>query len=174
MISQVAIIPELDLGFVILTNSVNYLGDALMYSIIDEFTDGVTTDYAGTYRTQYLAYVNYMNQKTEKLEKDRNKDTKTSLDLDKYVGTYSGELYGDATISIKDGKLFLALEPAPRFNSQLTHWENDVFSIKFEEFISLPKGTVSFILDENKNITELIVDVPNPDFDFKELKFYKK
>ena len=174
MISQVAIIPELDLGFVILTNSINYLGDALMYSIIDEFTDGVTADYAGTYRTQYMAYMDYMKNKSEKEENARTKDTKPSLDLSKYVGTYSGKLYGDATISLKNGELFIVLEPAPQFNSKLSHWGNDVFSIKFEEFISLPKGTVSFILNDKKEITELIVDLPNPDFDFTELKFYKK
>ena len=63
--------------------------------------------------------------------------------------------------------------PAPEFFTVLKHWEHNTFEIEFTSFPSLPKGKVKFIIDENSRITEMIVYVPNPDFDFKELEFIR-
>jgi hypothetical protein len=103
----------------------------------------------------------------------RNIESKPSLPLEKYCGTYGGELYGNATISIKDGKLFLQFIPAPDFFSTLEHWQYDCFEVEFTSFPSLPKGKVNFTLDNNGEVNEFFIDVPNPDFDFTELTFKK-
>ena len=38
---------------------------------------------------------------------------------------------------------------------------------------SLPKGKCSFIIDELGEVEEMRIDIPNPDFNFKELKLYR-
>ncbi|MEA3505020.1 MAG: DUF3471 domain-containing protein [Bacteroidota bacterium] len=96
-----------------------------------------------------------------------------SLNLEEYVGVYSGKLYGDAEVSISNGKLVVQLVPAPLFVGDLNHWHYDTFEVEFCNFPSLPKGKVSFVLDVKGEVEEMRIDVPNPDFDFTELKFYK-
>lgn len=173
MISHICLVPEEKLGFVVLTNSINYLPDALMYKILDDYFKFPEKDWSKL----YLSF--FENNEKRKViskadaEKARNKNSKPTLNLENYVGTYSSELYGDATVSLNNGILNLKFEPAPDFNSDLKHWEYDTFTIYFEQYPSLPEGSAHFLINAESKVTELQVDVPNPDFDFTELKFFK-
>jgi len=173
MISQVVLVPEEKIGFVILTNSINYLPYTLMYSILDECFGVEGKDYSSI----ILNYVKIRDENKIKADKDaddkRNKKSKPSLSLDKYCGTYGGELYGNATITLKNGKLELQFVPTPDFFSVLEHWQYDTFVVEFKNFPSLPKGKINFILNQDGDVDEFKIDVPNPDFDFTELKFKK-
>lgn len=174
MISQLVLVPEEKLGFVILTNNINYLPYTLMYSILDRF---LTTEEGKDYSSILVKYVKASEQNKikayEEAEQTRDKNSKPSLALEKYCGTYGGDLYGKATITLKNGKLNLQFVPAPDFFSVLEHWQYDAFVVEFKNFPSLPKGKVNFILNQNGEVDEFKIDVPNPDFDFTELTFKK-
>lgn len=174
MISQLVLVPEEKLGFVILTNSINYLPYTLMYSILDRF---LSTEEGKDYSSILVKYVKANEQNKIKnaleAEQSRDKNSKPSLELEKYCGTYGGDLYGNATITLKNGKLNLQFVPAPDFFSVLEHWQYDAFVVEFKNFPSLPKGKVNFILNQNGEVDEFKIDVPNPDFDFTELSFKK-
>ncbi len=173
MISQVVLVPEENIGFVVLTNSINYLPYTLMYSILDECFGVEGKDYSSV----ILNYVKIRDENKIKDDKEadekRNKNSKPTLQLEKYCGTYGGELYGNATITLKNGKLELQFLPAPDFYSVLEHWQYDTFVVDFKNFPSLPKGKVNFIINQDGDVDEFKIDVPNPDFDFTELKFKK-
>jgi CubicO group peptidase (beta-lactamase class C family) len=174
MISQTVLIPEENMGFVILTNSINYLPTSLMYYILDMYLDKNDTDWSEF----YLNYFKYSKkqEKNEQIkeEDERDKNTKPTIELSEYCGIYTSELYGDADVKLESGKLVMYFIPTPMFIGDLSHWEKDTFKIELRNIYNLPYGKVKFILDENKKVTELQVDIPNPDFDFTELKFYKK
>ena len=171
MISQVVMVPEEKLGFVILTNSINYLPYTLMYSILDEFFGTTDKDYSSIL-VKYIKIEEQNKIKDEEIaEQKRDKNSKPSLPLEKYCGTYGGDLYGNATITLKNEKLNLQFLPAPDFFSVLDYWQYDTFVVEFKNFPSLPKGKVNFILDQNGDVDEFKIDVPNPDFDFTELTF---
>jgi CubicO group peptidase (beta-lactamase class C family) len=171
MVLQLCIVPEENLGFVILTNSSNYLPYALMYKILDE--------YFGTKGMDYPRYLLSLSKRYEENEakavieeeKNRDKTSKPSLTLQKYCGKYCCDLYGCATISLKNNTLQLVFDPAPEFQSELPHWQYNTFSVEFKEFPSLPKGKVNFIIDQEGNVNDFTIDVPNPDFDFREMEF---
>ncbi len=112
----------------------------------------------------------------KKLEASRVANTKPSLDLKDYAGTYSGELYGDATITEENGKLVLRLKPAPNFVADLEHWHYDTFRIKWRPTVAynFPAGFVTFTIDKNGKADKLEIDQPNNDFWFYELEFKKK
>ena len=173
MISKVVLVPEEGLGFVVLTNSINYLPEALMYKILDTYLSTNTRDWSNLYLRFYNGNKEYEKEENAKKEKERKLNTKPSFELSRYAGTYRSSLYGDAKISLLNGKLQIQFLPAPDFISDLTHWENNTFQIKFEKFPSLPKGTVEFTIDKSGKISTMKVDVPNPDFDFTELDFKK-
>jgi hypothetical protein len=116
----------------------------------------------------------YAQKQKQEQEQKRAKDSKPTLDLKAYEGTYGGELYGNATVTLVNGELELAFLPAPRFKATLRHWQYNTFCIRFAEFPSLPEGRVNFLIDAQGKVYEMQVDVPNPDFDFTELKFRRQ
>lgn len=174
MISKVVLVPEKKLGFVILTNSINWLPDALMYKVLDTYLSTENFDWSNLFYRFYIGNKDYEKEEFAKKEGERNQNTKPTLELEKYCGTYNSILYGDCEVKLEKGKLQIQLLPAPDFISKLEHWQNDTFSVKFEKFPSLPQGTVNFTIDEKSQVTNLKIDVPNPDFDFTELEFVKK
>jgi hypothetical protein len=95
------------------------------------------------------------------------------LALPEYTGTYRSDLYGDVEVKLENGKLVLYFVPTPMFIGDLSHWQYNTFSIKLRNIYSLPQGTVNFVLNDKGKVTEVQIDIPNPDFDFTELKLFK-
>jgi len=174
MISFTAFVPEANIGFVILTNKNSSLYYPLVYKILDVFMSDDDKDWSTYFLEKEKQGKEFQEQQDKERIEKRVKNTHPSLDLIKYTGTYTSKLYGDATISLKEGSLYLQFVPTPLFHSSLVHWQYDTFTIKFPDVPSLPEGTVNFVLNASGEIEQMRVDVPNPDFDFTELEFFKK
>jgi hypothetical protein len=76
----------------------------------------------------------------------RTPDTKPSVALEQYAGTYADELYGDMVVTHAAGKLTL------RFGGGLTgdleHWHHDTFRLRWHERVYDWADTqVAFALD---------------------------
>jgi CubicO group peptidase (beta-lactamase class C family) len=173
MISYTCLVPEEKLGFVILTNANSSLYSPLVYKTLDIFLGGGNTDWSVTMLDNKKKSEEMETKKKNEEEQNRIKNSHPTLELKNYVGIYGGDLYGNAKVSLENGELKVAFAPAPQFNSILKHWQYDTFSIRFDEFPSLPEGKVTFILNALGKVEEMRVDVPNPDFDFTELTFKK-
>lgn len=171
MISHIALIPEENIGLIVLTNSISYLPSALMYKTIDYFLKIGERDWSKEFLGYKTNYNEHVEKQKKEEEKSRIKKSYPSQVLTKYTGTFGGALYGNATVSIVEDQLEIDFLPTPIFNSILKHWEFDTFELIFKEYPSLPHGKVQFILDSTNNVIEFKVDVPNPDLDFTELEF---
>ncbi len=175
MISRTVIVPELDLGFVILTNNLNSLPYALMFTILDEYMDvEEKKDWSDLFLEFEKIGKETMERETYSEEQKRVPNTKPTLPLEKYVGTYGGEMYGDAEVKLVNGKLEVQFLPTVLFNGKLEHWHYNTFSIEMVSVPSLPKGKCSFVIDDMGEVEEMRIDIPNPDFDFTELEFKRK
>lgn len=173
MISFSAFVPEEKLGFVILTNKNSSLYYPLSFKILDIFLSNDTTDWS----TKFYNIIAY-NDSIDKKEKDeekakRIKGTSPTLPLEAYTGTYTSEAYGDVVIELKNKELNLRMVPTPIFHSPLKHWQYNTFEIKFPDVPSLGGGKAAFILGMDSKVHQLLIDVPNPDFDFTEFNFIK-
>jgi CubicO group peptidase (beta-lactamase class C family) len=173
MTSRVALMPEENLGFVILTNSETPLQSLLMYKIFDVFTGAPARDWSADYMARAKAAREREEAETKRIEAARVLNTKPSLPLANYAGTYGGAMYGDARVSVEDGHLVVRLLPSPAYVGDLEHWHFDTFRIKWRDTVvyPYPRGWVTFTLDPQARVSEMKIDVPNPDFDFKELEF---
>jgi len=174
MISQTVMVPELDLGFVILTNNLNSLPYALMFSVLDEYTE---MEEKQDWADLFLEFEKSGKEAEEREEYSNNQkrvpDTKPSLPLGQYVGMYYGEMYGKAEVKQINGKLEVQFLPSSIFHGKLEHWHYDTFTIEMTSVPSLKKGKCSFVIDSQGEVEEMRIDIPNPDFDFTELKFKK-
>jgi len=174
MISYTCMVPDENLGFVILTNKNSSLYYPLMYKTLDVFLDGGDKDWSA-FILDLMARRKAGDEKQKEEElKNKIENTKPSLELAAYTGTYGGELFGDATVELENGELLVQFVPSPKFRGKLKHLHYDTFEITFTEFPSLPPGTCNYILDADGKVSEMKIDVPNPDFDFTELEFKKQ
>lgn len=173
MTSYTCLVPEKNLGFIIVTNKNSSLFLPLAYRTLDVLLGGKEKDWSSFFLDNSKKQNEFNKSQAIEEEKARVKNTKPTLDLLAYTGTYSGELYGNSVVELKNGELTFKFIPAPKFNATLKHWHYDTFSFRFEEFPSLPLGKVNFVVNQDGKVEEMRINVPNPDFDFTELKFKK-
>jgi CubicO group peptidase (beta-lactamase class C family) len=173
MTSRVALMPEENLGVVVLTNSETPLQAFLYYKVFDVFLGAPPRDWSADYMARVKAAREREAAEAKKVEEARVPDTKPSLPLSAYAGTYGGVMYGDAKVTEENGRLVVRLLPSPAYVGDLEHWHFDTFRIKWRESVvyPYPRGWVTFQLDPQGKVSEMKIDVPNPDFDFKELEF---
>jgi CubicO group peptidase (beta-lactamase class C family) len=169
MISRLVLVPEEKFGFVILTNSINSVSTPVMYKILDTFLGGPERDWSAEYLAQKHTSDSTAAEAEKKMIADRVKNTKPSLPLLKYTGTYRSEMYGDVIVDMESNALIVRFLPTDSYVGDLTHWHYDTFQINLRDK-TLPAGMVTFLLDANGKPSEMKVDIPNPDFDFTELE----
>lgn len=145
MSALVAFIPEEKLGVVILTNmSGSELRTALKLRIFDAFMGGEAKDWSATHLKTMKSFEAQGKAVEKKQNDERAKDTKPSLALDKYAGTYSDEMYGDVKVAQdENGKLVARYGPA--FTGDLEHWHYDTFQVTWRDR-TLGKSLVTFTL----------------------------
>ena len=173
MTSQLAILPEEKLGVVILTNSETPLSTILGNRIFDIFLGVPQRDWNADFLARSKENADASKAAAKKLEDAHVANTKQSLPLSGYTGTYTGAMYGDANVTEESGKLVLRLMPSSLFVGDMEHWHYDTFRVKWRDSIvyPFPRGFVSFVLNSQGKSVEMRIDVPNADFDFKELEF---
>jgi CubicO group peptidase (beta-lactamase class C family) len=176
MISRVAMMPEENLGLVVLTNSETPLPNIISNKIFDVFLGVPKRDWSADLMARVKAGRERAAAEAKKIEDARVPDTKPSLALSAYAGTYTGQMFGDARVAEENGKLVVRLVPSPNFVGDLEHWHFDTFRIRWRDSIvyPFPRGFVTFTLNPQGRVDEMKIDVPNPDFDFKELEFKRQ
>jgi CubicO group peptidase (beta-lactamase class C family) len=174
MFSRVVLVPEEKLGMVILTNGMTSIQTALAYRILDAYLGGAERDWSSEYLERAAEAKQAKRDYWEELESERVHDTQPSLALEDYTGTYGGDLYGDATVTLEDGRLVVQFQPNPDLQGELSHWHYDTFQVNWrKDFAWFGKGTVQFVMDSSGEIVEMKFDVPNDDLWFYELEFVK-
>lgn len=160
MTALVAMMPEEQFGIVILTN-MNGTGmpTALMNRVFD-LQLGVTPEdwsakaYARTEaaRTRALAA-------QKRAEAARVPNTKPSLPLEKYAGTYADSLLGE--VVVRDSSGTLVLQFGPNWHGTLEHWHYDTFRTRFGTPV-LGAIPVQFRLGPNGTVDEVQMDLAGP------------
>jgi CubicO group peptidase (beta-lactamase class C family) len=166
IISYTCLVPEENLGFVILTNSNSSLYNALLYRTLDAFLAKDTTDW----NKLFLPF-QQKSDKRERIVVDKNAP-KPTLEKEKYSGIYRDDAYGNLMITYKGGKLELRMLHSPIFTGKLSTYSKDTLLVEFKQVPSLPQGKVMFYTN-GTDVDSLKINVPNPDFDFMEFTFRK-
>lgn len=171
MLSYTVLIPEKNVGFVVLTNSESPTFQIMMNKIRDVFVDAPKRDWNAEALSQVASMKASEADVIKKVDASRVANTKPSLALANYAGTYSDKMYGDVTITEEGGKLVMRFLPSPNFVADLEHWHYDTFQIKWRPSVAynFPRGFVTFTIDKNGKTDQLKVDQPNNDFWFYEL-----
>ncbi len=171
MYSKVMMVPEENLGIVILTNSMKGISNPLCYYIIDRFLMADLFDWS-TFALDYQG--SGSSDRIEILKEGRQKKTKPTAQLSDYAGTYYSEMHGEVVIEEEDGNLTLEFINSPSLDANLTHWHFDTWEIQWEETHAwFDFGLLQFQFDINHHVSGLHFDVPNYDIFFDEVDLVK-
>ena len=172
MLSYTVLMPEENAGFVVLTNNESPSFLIMMNKIRDMLVDAPKRDWNAEAKAQVEKNKEADAAERAKVDAARVPNTKPSLDLTKYAGTYSSQMYGDVTVANENGKLVMRLGPAPNFVADLEHWHYDTFQIHWRPTVNynFPRGFVTFTIAEDAATDQLKIDQPNNDFWFYELE----
>lgn len=175
MISKTVLVPEENLGFVVLTNNINSVPSMMTFALLDYFLKPVhQEDWYNVFLTMRKEDIEHNKKGIEEDKANRNTNTQPRLALSEYAGTYRSEMYGDVAVRVDaGGAMSIDFLPTALFKGNLTHWHYDTFQLNWTTKMMLPPGKVTFELDQNGKVIEMKVDVINPDFDFGELKLVR-
>jgi len=173
MITAVTLIPDENLGVVVLTNGVKSPIMAATYYALDKFLGIETKDWS----KEYLERTNKRTIRDTRISYRKTKrelNTQPTIELKKMVGIYNSDLVGNIKISKQNNQIKLDFENAPLLSARLTHWHHDVWEIHWDHpqaWFSF--GTIKINTNNNLEVIGFDFDVPNDDFFFEELKPYK-
>lgn len=175
MYSRVAIMPEENLGIVVLTNSMKSVSGAIMYYTFDHILGLPERDWSSYGLKDHKVALQNHQARLESYQEARIPGTQPTHDLQDYAGTYEGDLHGPIEIRYEDGDLQLHFSRAPHLEARLSHWHHNTFEILWtEEHAWFDFGTLQFTLNNKGDIHGLEFDVPNYDIFFHELNAVKQ
>jgi CubicO group peptidase (beta-lactamase class C family) len=171
MLSYTVLIPEENAGYVVLTNSEGPAFGIMMNKIRDVLVDAPKRDWNAEALEQAKSGKEAADKERAQVDAARATNTKPSLAIGGYAGTYRDRMYGDVLISEEGGRLVMRFSASPNFVADLEHWHYDTFQIKWRPSVSynFPRGFVTFTIDKDGKTDELKIDQPNNDFWFYEL-----
>jgi CubicO group peptidase (beta-lactamase class C family) len=171
MLSYTHLIPEESVGFIVLTNSEYPAFTVMASKIRDVFVGAPKRDWSGEALEQDKRSKAAEAEHAKTVDAARVPNTKPTLALKDYVGSYADELYGAITISEENGHLVMRFSRSPNFVADLEHWHYDTFQIKWRQSVAynFTRGFVTFTIDRDGKTDELKIDQPNNDFWFYEL-----
>jgi len=146
MLSLAALLPEENLGVVVLTNTTgrNNLFTALMYSVFDRYLGMPDRDWSGTFLRRAEDEDLRAAEARSRAEEERVIGTHPSLAAEEYAGLYRHPMYGEASVRWEDGNLVLRRGPA--FTGDLQHWHYDTYRAEWRH-PGLGRALITFTLN---------------------------
>ena len=124
--AQVAFLPELNAGVVVLTNVNRGYGIiGLRNALLDHLIGEETRDWNAYFLEREKKLDDESAKSKKEREAKRHRDTRPSRALSAYAGTYSNPAYGDVEVSLAGDDLVLSWQ---RLRMPLTHYHYDTFS----------------------------------------------
>jgi CubicO group peptidase (beta-lactamase class C family) len=175
MFSRVVLLPAENLGVVVLTNSMTGISTAITNHVVDAFLGVQERDWSATLLERERASTARESERRAAAIRQVVPNTRPSLPLQAYAGTYGGEMYGDAEVVLEAGRLVLRLLPNADLVADLRHLQFDTFVVEWRRpWPWFGAGTAQFVLTPDGAISRLSLDIPNEDLWFHELDLARR
>jgi CubicO group peptidase (beta-lactamase class C family) len=164
----VSLLPEENIGVVVLSNSLNIMGYVFVRDIYDRLLDLEEHDWNSHYKN-LLTEIMEITFETTKAEEKAIPNTSPSLPLVHYAGTYEHPAFDRVEIKVDNAKLKAKFQSG--LTSDLEHYHFDVFKGSTSDFY-LPAIVVHFNLNDSGNIVSFSMPSESsmPEIVFKRLE----
>ena len=165
-VSFVGFIPEIRTGVAVFTNQeVGGAFYSIGYRALDNYL-GANFDWTSAYKAVKDRSDSLTLLADKKTADSRDSLSKPSLPLEKYVGKYSDAWYGDITIEMKNGKLFMQMVPTPSLGGYLEHYQYNTFIARWSDPEMRADAFVTFSLNPDGSIDYAKMKAVSPSTDF--------
>jgi CubicO group peptidase (beta-lactamase class C family) len=169
-VSRVLLVPEENLGVVVLTNAEeDGAFNSIVYHVVDHYFGLPPTDWITRFKAVEDSEEKDAAEVMKKAEGARAADSKPSLPLDKYAGTYNDAWYGPITIRRGDGNsgLVITFDHTPNMIGDLQHWQYDTFKAHWRDR-TIEDAFITFSLKPDGSIdsARMVAVSPLADFSF--------
>jgi CubicO group peptidase (beta-lactamase class C family) len=173
-VSRVAMVPDLNLGVVILTNQeAEEAHTAIAYTVLDHYLGAPETDWVAAEAA--LAQIEQAQGEAavKQAAAKRNAESRPSLPLAAYAGRYRDAWYGDVLVQETGGKLSISFTHTKGLTGGLEHWQYDTFVARWRDRTLNADAYVTFDLKPDGSIAEVKMVPVSPltdfSFDFQDL-----
>jgi hypothetical protein len=169
MLSKTILIPDLNLGIVVLTNTEPGGGaffSAVSQTIVDSYLgldDGnwIEKNY-DLLQQQGQSGDSITTKVWETVEANKNSDINNKV----YLGIYKDPWFGKMEVFLKKGQLWIKSYRSPKLNGPMRFYKANTFAIKWEYQDMNADAFATFSLDENGIPQELRLKGISPNIDF--------
>ena len=165
-VSRVMLVPEENLGVVILTNAEEGGAfDSILYHVLDYYFHLPPSDWIANFKKVKDDEEKDAAETMKKAEGARAANSKPSLPLEKYVGTYDDAWYGPITIRQEGAGLAISFDHTPGMIADLQHWQYDTFKAHWR-VRTIEDAFVTFSLNPDGSIESAKMAAVSPLADF--------
>lgn len=165
-VSRVMLVPEENLGVVILTNAEEGGAfDSILYHVLDYYMHIPPSDWIANFKKLKDDEERDAAETMKKAETGRAANSKPSLPLEKYAGTYNDPWYGPITIHSENGGLTISFDHTPGMVGDLQHWQYETFKAHWR-VRTIEDAFVTFSLNPDGTIDSARMEAVSPLADF--------
>jgi len=165
-VSRVMLVPEENLGVVVLTNAEEGGAfDSILYHVLDHYFGLPPTDWIAAFKTVKDIDEKDAAEAMKQAEGARAAESKPSLPLEKYAGTYNDAWYGPITIRQENGGLVITFDHTPSMIGDLQHWQYETFKAHWRDR-TIEDAFVTFSLKPEGSIDSARMAAVSPLADF--------
>jgi CubicO group peptidase (beta-lactamase class C family) len=173
-VSKVLWMPDVGLGVTVLTNQESGSAfDAVVYRVVDHVLGAPATDWVDAFRRVLERQRAATAGTLAKAASTRATDSRPSLSLRGYAGTYVDAWYGDITIEEAGAGLVMRFSKTPSLVGDLEHWQHDTFIVRWRDRELRADAYVTFALNPDGTIDQAKMRAVSPatdfSFDFQDL-----
>lgn len=177
-VSKVVLVPELKLGFVVLTNQeIGAAFQAISWRLLDAFLGAPETDWVAAYAQAVKHGADNADESWAKHVAARDQAAKLSLPLARFAGTYRDAWYGDVVVNDDAGRLVLQFSKTAQLLGDLEHWQHQTFIVRWRDRSLNADAFVTFELTPDGEVEAAKMEAISPltdfSFDFHDLKLLR-
>lgn len=165
MTSFIALMPEQNLAVFVSNNQMSNAPRAVGYHILDYYLGG-GKDWLEIYHASTTKKQQEADQVVADAAAARNADSRPSLPLAAYAGTYRDAWYGEIYIELKDGGLHFRSARSTQLSGPLEHFQFDTFIARWTDRQLMADAYVSFYLTPEGTIERIAMKAVSPETDF--------
>jgi len=169
MLSITFMIPDINLGVVVLTNTENggaALFSAVSQTIIESYMGMDYFDWIETNYKRYKANENESDSVTTKVWETVKTADYSHLNYTDYTGIYEDKWFGKVEVFLKDNKLWMKSYRSPKLNGPMSFYKANSFAIKWEYQDMNADAFAIFSLDEEGKAQSIKMKGISPNIDF--------
>lgn len=174
-VSRVTLLPGKNIGVVVLTSAeVGAAFNAITYEALDMLLGNTGHDWLKGYAEAVAKAQSNADDSWKKHLAARDADSRPSLPLARYAGTYRDPWYGDVVIRQGANGLEIQFSKTAELLGDISHWQHDTFLVRWRDRSLNADAFVNFTLDPDGKIREVRMQPVSPltdfSFDFQDLR----